>query len=154
MLALCPYCAQHRADSCISVVQRLAFEMCLFQSADFRMSPSEIGIKLNILLANLTCQNLGLNLNLGPVSSLPGAHQRKWDFESHSLGVTVAAQHQKALASRMGTLGTHITIRIHLAADSECLGAASRVSMSHSSHIPRDNIPKIAWEVFKYYIIS
>ena len=26
--------------------------------------------------------------------------------------------------------------------------------LSCSSHIPRDNIPKIAWEVFKYYIIS
>jgi hypothetical protein len=80
----------------------------------------------------------------------------KWipEIISCMMHTLTTSQHQKASASRMGTLGTHIAIRIHLAADSECLGAASRVSMSHSSHIPRDNIPKIAWEVFKYYIIS
>jgi hypothetical protein len=53
MLALCQYCAQHHADFCISEFQRLAFEMCWFESADFQMSPSDIEIELNMLLANL-----------------------------------------------------------------------------------------------------
>jgi hypothetical protein len=48
MLVLCPHCAQNCADSCIPEFQRLAFE-----SADFQMSPSDVDIKLNILLANL-----------------------------------------------------------------------------------------------------
>ncbi len=54
----------------------------------------------------------------------------------------VTTRHQKALASQMAMLGTHSTIRIHLAADSECLGAALRVSMRHSSLNVGDNIPK------------
>ncbi len=32
---------------------RLAVEMCWFESADFQMSPSDIEIKVKILLANL-----------------------------------------------------------------------------------------------------
>jgi hypothetical protein len=53
MLALCLYCTQHCADFCIPEFQRLAFKMCWFESADFRMSFSDIEIELNILLANL-----------------------------------------------------------------------------------------------------
>jgi hypothetical protein len=49
----CSYCAQHRADFCIPEFQRLAFEMCWFESANFEMSPPDIEIKLIILFANL-----------------------------------------------------------------------------------------------------
>ena len=99
----------------------------------------------------LSCSHCSGHILVDPNNFWP-----KWipEIISCMMHTLTTSQHQKALASRMGTLGTHITIRIHLAADSECLGAASRVSMSHSSHIPRDNIPKIAWEGFKYYIIS
>jgi hypothetical protein len=38
---------------CIPKFQRLAFEMCSFESADFQMSPSDIAIKLKIILSNL-----------------------------------------------------------------------------------------------------
>jgi hypothetical protein len=31
-------------------VQRRAFEMCSFESADFQMSPSDIDIKLNLMI--------------------------------------------------------------------------------------------------------
>jgi hypothetical protein len=43
MLALCQYCTQHLADYCIPEVQRLAFEGCQFDSADFQISPFDIG---------------------------------------------------------------------------------------------------------------
>jgi hypothetical protein len=47
---LYPYCTQHSADICIPAFQRLAFQMCLCESTDFQMSPSDIGLQLNILL--------------------------------------------------------------------------------------------------------
>ena len=68
------------------------------------------------------------------------------------------SQHQKALASIMGTLATHSTFRIHLAADEGHWNWNERVPMSHSSlnnhDSLRDNIPKTSWEVCKYYMIS
>jgi hypothetical protein len=48
MLALCQCCTQYCANICIPKFQRLAFEMCQFGKADFQMSPSDIGQKLNI----------------------------------------------------------------------------------------------------------
>jgi hypothetical protein len=48
----------------------------------------------------------------------------------------------------------HSTFRIHLAADSGHWNWNERVSMSHSSLNNRDNFPKTAWEVCKYYMIS
>jgi hypothetical protein len=64
------------------------------------------------------------------------------------------SQHQKSFTSQMGTLGTHSTIRNHLAADLGHCNQKERVPMSHSSLKNRDNIPKTAWEVCKYYMIS
>jgi hypothetical protein len=40
------------ASECLPC-ERLAVEMCWFESADFQMSPSDIEIKVKILLANL-----------------------------------------------------------------------------------------------------
>jgi hypothetical protein len=51
------------------------------------------------------------------------------------------SQHQKALASRMGTLETHSTFRIHLAADSGQSNQNERVPMGHSSLHKEGNIP-------------
>ena len=73
---------------------------------------------------------------------------------SCTMHIVTTRHHQKALASQMATLGSHRTIRIHLAADSECLGAALRVSMRHSSLNVGDNITKTAGEVGKYSKIS
>jgi hypothetical protein len=53
MPILHPTTGQRSADSCISNFQRRAFKMCWFESADFQMSPSDIELKLNILLSNL-----------------------------------------------------------------------------------------------------
>jgi hypothetical protein len=65
----------------------------------------------------------------------------------------IKSQHQTVLASLMGTLGTHSTFsRIHLAADSGHWNWNERVSVSHSSSNNRDNFPKTAWDVCKYYM--
>jgi hypothetical protein len=42
--------APNIADFCIPDIQRWAFEMYLFESADLEMNPSDIEIKLHILL--------------------------------------------------------------------------------------------------------
>jgi hypothetical protein len=52
----CLYCGQHAADFCIPEFQRWAFEIYWFESADFQMSPSDIRIELNMLLAILKFQ--------------------------------------------------------------------------------------------------
>jgi hypothetical protein len=52
MIALCLYCAQPSADFCIPDFQRLAFEMCLFESADFQKYPFEF--EFQTLNSNLT----------------------------------------------------------------------------------------------------
>jgi hypothetical protein len=53
MLALCPYCAQHRTDFCIPEFERRAYDMSWFENVGFQMSPSDIDLKPEILLENL-----------------------------------------------------------------------------------------------------
>jgi hypothetical protein len=61
------------------------------------------------------------------------------------------SQHQKALAARKGTAGTHSSFRIHLAADSGYWNRNERVPMSHSSFNNKKNIPKTAWDTIWYH---
>jgi hypothetical protein len=53
MFALCQYCAKHPTDFCIPEFQTLAFEMCLFKSAEFSNVFFWQGNYGNFLLANL-----------------------------------------------------------------------------------------------------
>jgi hypothetical protein len=64
------------------------------------------------------------------------------------------SQHQEALASQMGMLGTQRTFRIYLAADSGHWNRNERMPMSHISLKNRNNFPKTAWDMCKYYMIS
>jgi hypothetical protein len=63
--------AQHRVDFCIPEFQRQAFEIYLFENADFQKSPSDIALKFNILV-----QILNFNVLLGD-------HQNQLECESH-----------------------------------------------------------------------
>jgi hypothetical protein len=48
MLALCPYCNQNCADVRVPEFQRRAHEMYKLESADLQMSPSDLGLGLNL----------------------------------------------------------------------------------------------------------
>jgi hypothetical protein len=53
------------------------------------------------------------------------------------------SQHQKALASQIGMLGTQSTFRIHLAADSGHWNQNEKMPMSNISLKNRNNFPKL-----------
>jgi hypothetical protein len=55
--------APNIADFCIPDIQRWAFEMYLFESADFEMYPSDIEIKLHILLQFKVPTNFHQSMN-------------------------------------------------------------------------------------------
>jgi hypothetical protein len=81
----------------------------------------------------------------------PNNFRPKWipEIISSMMHTATVSQHQRALAQRMGTLGTHSTLRIHLAADSGHWNRNKRMPRSYSSLDSKDKIPgpKTAWEV-------
>jgi hypothetical protein len=69
----------------------------------------------------------------------------------------IMPQHQEALAPQMAMSGTHSTFRVHLAADLKHWNhneTGSLKTVSHCNFNFSDNIPKTAWCVWKYQMLS
>jgi uncharacterized protein YmfQ (DUF2313 family) len=121
---------------------------------------SLIRLLLTIFTAAVMVGRILINSQLCTIVQQPqSAHQGpnnfwpEWipkpEIISCMMHTATMSQRQKAVAQRMGTLGTHSTLRIHLAADSGHWNQNERVPRSYNSLDSRDKIPgpKTAWEV-------